>query len=644
MEANLQQRLPRWLRTLNGGLAGTFRVPPHFAEAGVERDFLVDFGQRFAPFRRTAGAIGLLLWTVCFGWDYYNHHVAFLSDAVYAQVLALRAAGSVILLAMVAVSFQARFADDVFAHGLLLGGVLAAAGALIGMVVVAPPPIEYTGYFIGLYLVLIFMFGFLHLRARPVLGAIVAIGVTMMVVQHARWFGAPFTFLADVFFPPAVFFYVACSTIGFGICVKFEHYARQQYAHERQLAAEQDRDRMRVDALLQSKEEQRRIATEANHNKSKFLASAAHDLRQPMFGLGLALEGLRHAIVAGDACETQRLLALSQRSARVMASSFDAVLELSKLESGFVAPQLTQFDLVDLIDEVKVALGDYARSKRCRLRIRAPPAQRVMVHSDRLWLGLVIKNLVSNGIKYRRQADGRCTVLLGVVRLGNRVRLDVVDNGLGIPACEWTRIFEPFVQLDNPARDRDKGMGLGLSIVNAIVSLLDQHRLEFKSHVGHGTRFSIDVPRAPCDGADAPGSPPVPAPSAVPLAGVYVLLVEDDALVRTAMEAMFIQWGMLVETADNLTALHATLDGLERFPDLVVTDYRLPDHATGADAINMVKEYMTREAHGRTVPVLLITGEANCQELGAAAGAQAVLAKPAQPETLKCAIQGLLAA
>lgn len=108
MGTDLQQRLPRWQRTLDGGLAGMFRVPPHFAEASVERDFLVDFGQRFAPFRRTAGAIGLLLWTVCFGWDYYHHHVAFLSDAVYPQVRALRAAGSLILLAMVALSFRAR--------------------------------------------------------------------------------------------------------------------------------------------------------------------------------------------------------------------------------------------------------------------------------------------------------------------------------------------------------------------------------------------------------------------------------------------------------------------------------------------------------------------------------------------------------
>lgn len=645
MRTFLAQLAPRWLRVLSGGLAGTFRAPPPFAEADVEHAFLVDFGRRFAPFRRAAGSVGLLLWASCLGWDHYNYSHGLLAGAVYVQVVALRAAAFAVVLAMVIVSFRPRFTNDVFAHCVLLTGVLAGAFGLIAMVVVVPPPLEYTDYFIGLYLVLIFMFGFLHLRAKAVLATILVIGLTMLAVQNARWFGADLTFLADVHFPPAVFFYVACSTVGFGICVKFERYARQQYAHERQLQAEQEHDTVRVQALLQSKEEQRRLATEANHNKSKFLASAAHDLRQPMFGLSLSLEALRCAIEARDACETQRLLALSQRSARVMASSFDAVLELSKLESGFVAPQWAQFDLVELIEEVRIALDDYACSKGCILRLRAPPATRVMVHSDRLWLGLVIKNLVSNGIKYRRSSpDEQCTVLLGVARLGSRVRLDVVDNGVGIPTCEWTHIFEPFVQLDNAGRDRDKGLGLGLSIVNAIVSLLDQHRLEFKSTVGHGTRFSIDIPKAAGDLATAPQTPASSTAGMAPLQGVYVLLVEDDTLVRTAMQAMFGQWGMLVEAVDNLAALHTVLAGLERFPDLLVTDYRLPDNTTGADAVDMVNDYMAREAHGRPVPVLLMTGEANSQELGAATGAHAVLVKPAQPETLKLAIQGLLAA
>lgn len=638
------QLAPQWLCVLCSGLSGTFRVPPPFSEAHVEQAFLVDFGKRFGPFRRAAAAIGFLMWTACLGWDRYNYDHGLITEEMYADVLVLRTFGIAALLAAVVLSFQQRFTEDLFAHAVLLSGVLACACALIGMVIIVPPPLEYTDYFVSLYLVMIFMFGFLHLRAKAVLTATLMIGIAMLLAQIARWFGGNFMFLSDVHFPQAAFFYIACSTIGFGICVKFEYYARQQYAHERQLAAEQEWDLVRVQALLQAKEEQRKIATDANHNKSKFLASAAHDLRQPMFSLSVSLEALRDAVDAQDMAETRRLLLLSQRSARVMADSFDAVLELSRLESGFVAPQLTQFDLVELIEEVMLALGDYAGSKRCTLRVRVP-ATRVLVHSDRLWLGLVIKNLVSNGIKYRcRAAKTRCAVLIGVVRLGNRVRLDVIDNGMGIPASDWIRIFEPFVQLDNTARDRDKGLGLGLSIVNAIVSILDEHRLELKSRVGHGTRFSIDVPWACDDGTFAPDGPALQVANAMELKGVYVILIEDDELVRAALAAMFSQWGMLVETVDGLPALQATLAGLERCPDLVVTDYRLPDGATGTDVVDMVNACMARESRSRLVPVLLVTGEANSQELGIAAGAQAVLVKPVRPDRLKAEIEKLLLA
>lgn len=296
MQTLLGQCVPHWLRALSSALSGPFRVPPPFPEAELEHAFLIDFGKRFAPFRRAAGAIGLLLWTACLGWDRYNYDLALFNEDVYHDVLALRAVGIVALLATVVLSLQPRFVNDIFAHVTLLVGVLAPACALIAMVVVVPPPLEYTDYFVGLYLVLLFMFGFLHLRAKAVLAATLILGIAMLAVQNARWLGGNFTFLSDVHFPPAAFFYVTCSTIGFGICVKFEHYARQQYAHERQLAAEQERDMVRVQALLQAKEEQRKIATEANRNKSKFLASAAHELRQPMFGLSLSLEALRNAI------------------------------------------------------------------------------------------------------------------------------------------------------------------------------------------------------------------------------------------------------------------------------------------------------------------------------------------------------------
>jgi len=636
--------IPAWLRDIFASQVDTLRLPARFADAQSERDFLADFGRRFAPMRRTACVLGFLVWTIFLWWDIYHYRTdpdSYTLQVMY-RVLTLRLVGMLALAALAALSLGERFADDRYAHVVLSMVALLAALLLIAMIAIVPPPIDYIYYFVGVYLVLIFQFGFFHLRARPVLINTLLITTCIVVMQYGRTFGLPITLLQPVYFHPAVVYYVSICVIGFSLCVKFERFARQQYDHERRLAREQAINLHSAKALLQAKEQQRGMAVQASQDKSRFLASAVHDLRQPMFGLGLSLQALQHALAARDWEESARLLAMSQRLSKTMAASFNAVLDLSKLDCGLVQAQPSHFDLIDLLREVGAGMQDFASSRGTRIRMRAPAAP-LMVRSDRAMLSRIITNLVSNGIKYRDTRRGeRCAVLIGVVRRAASVRIDIVDNGLGIPPSERTRIFQPFFQLDNPERDREQGLGLGLSIVQASLALLARHTLEFRSTPGRGTRFSLVVPRSSAAGRGA--APLQPAgQTASSLAGVHVLLVEDDSLVRAAMAAMLRHWGMLVDAAADLPALAHTLSELERYPDLVVTDYSLPGNATAAEAVALVRRSLAANGCPRRVPVLLITGEADSVALARRAGATAVLAKPAPPDELRAAICALLA-
>jgi two-component system, sensor histidine kinase len=225
-------------------------------------------------------------------------------------------------------------------------------------------------------------------------------------------------------------------------------------------------------------------------------------------------------------------------------------------------------------------------------------------------LGRVFMNLASNAVKYSDVEKGSSAgVLIGAVAFSNRVRVDVVDNGVGIPRNRWNDIFKPFTQLANPERDREKGVGLGLSIVRAILPLLSEHRIDMNSTEGRGTRFSIEMPRIS-------GSPLFPAPVAKSLdmafealAGTYVFYVEDDALVRNSTISLFEGCGILYEAVASLDEAKARLQTLDRIPNLIMTDYRLPHGHTAQHVVATVwREY------GLRLPTIVLTGEVSSFE------------------------------
>jgi signal transduction histidine kinase len=386
---------------------------------------------------------------------------------------------------------------------------------------------------------------------------------------------------------------------------------------------------------FRDKERSRRRALHDNQKKSQFMAEAAHDLRQPLQAIGNLLGAASHALDRGDVARGRELIGTMQKATHAMRSSFDAVLDLSRLESGAIVADYGTFDLGELVAETVRALRPLGAPHAVTIRVRLRPGRALAVRSDRQMLARVLANLLSNAIKYSDPGrPGGAVVVVGVVRLRHHCRVDIVDNGVGIPEALQKEVFKPFFQVDNPHRDRDRGMGLGLSIVASSLALLERHGLKLRSRPGAGSRFSVSVPRAPAGAVPAPLAAPAPATATADVAGLYVLYVEDDVLVRQSTGMLLREYRVLYEAVGSLADLEALLPGLERMPDLVLTDYSLPDGRTARDVVRVV----TRE-FDTALPVIVLTGESTPVALTHELEHATVLRKPVAAATLLATIR-----
>jgi signal transduction histidine kinase len=627
-----------------------FRPPPRFA-AEVEAAFQADAAERSAAARRAALVLVLLVWVAYFGWDIFHSYRNKEMRQFLPEIFALRLVGAAWIglsgFALTKRAASSRAADFVLAACLFVLYVLA-----LLMVAETPFPYNYQFYFICLPLIMMFMFGLFGTRSRILYGlaafAILASFAVLPFAQTLEWnpaAGKTFDYFLfqswNYYFLAAILYLVSFAAIGCAVAVERERGAREVFARERELEtvnqALRDSERetqAKTAALIKVKDELRALAERQNVAKSKFLADAAHDLRQPMQALTTLLAAARHATERGDGAKSTELLALADDASRVTRSTLNAVLEISRLETGFVSAEYGSFDLAALVEEAVAPCLPFAAERGVEVRTRSPRTG-VIARSDRHLLGRIVGNLVSNAIKYCDPAKPRRGVVVGVVAFSNRARIDVVDNGVGIAEADWPKVFQPFVQLGNAERDREKGVGLGLSIVQAIMPLLSEHRLDMRSRPGKGTRFSLEVPLA--DGEAGLEAPPVaPGQAATDLAGTYVLYVEDDALVRKATGALFDSREILYEAYGSFGELEAALPSLERTPDLLITDYRLPDGRTAADVVRA-----TTRAFDGPLPLLVVTGEMGAIGEEEWIGAGRVLRKPVAPEALVAQISAL---
>ena len=266
-----------------------------------------------------------------------------------------------------------------------------------------------------------------------------------------------------------------------------------------------------------------------------------------------------------------------------------------------------------------------------RLRVRPTTA---MVRSDAAMLERIMRNLISNALRYTQ--SGR--VLVATRRRNNRLRIEIYDTGAGIPNDELDNIFLEFHQLGNPERDRQQGLGLGLAIVNRLVHLLD-HTIEVRSRLGSGSCFMITLPIASGSPRSVTNQPPSPTTRLLnDLTGSQILVLDDDTSILTAMARLLESWGCNVFTATSLLEAQALLQQEQLNLDLLIVDYRLRDRASGLDAAMALQEQLPSQ-----VPVLVITGDtapARLQE--AQTSGYPLLHKPVQPAKLRNVVRHLI--
>ena len=370
----------------------------------------------------------------------------------------------------------------------------------------------------------------------------------------------------------------------------------------------------------------RRSAEQANAAKTRFLAAASHDLRQPIHALGLLIATL--ADHARDA-ETAPLFEQIDDAVQAVDSMLVGLLDISKLDAGVVQPEIGPVDLGALLQRLASEQRPIAGLTGNRLRVRAATAYGV---SDAAMLHRILANLVSNALRYTR--DGR--VLVGVRRRGDSIRIDVCDTGPGIPRESLDEIFVEFHQLGNPERDRRKGLGLGLAIVKRLASLLG-HRIDVQSVVGRGSRFSVTLPRT----AQAPRAVPrrgAAIPRGADVAGRRVLLLDDEVSVLAAMRRLLERWGCEVVTATTPEEAEALIAAEPVLPELLIVDYRLRRNASGIETIGRLHRLA-----GAPIPALIVTGDTAPDRLQEAqASGYLLLHKPVMPEELRSAMRQLL--
>lgn len=379
-----------------------------------------------------------------------------------------------------------------------------------------------------------------------------------------------------------------------------------------------------LETALQQMDAARRSAEQANVAKTRFLAAASHDLRQPIHALGLLLATLADR-VRND--QTAPLLGQIDASVDAVEAMLNSLLDISKLDAGVVHPNVGPVDLGALFERLNAEYQPVARLTNNRLRFRPTSA---MVLSDAAMLQRILANLISNALRYTHH--GR--VLVTARKRGDSICIGVYDNGPGIPSESLEDIFLEFHQLGNPERDRRRGLGLGLAIVKRLVGLLG-HGMEVRSRVGRGSRFSITLPRSM--EAQRPREPDAAAEPDADLRGSHVLVLDDEVSVLDAMRRLLEGWGCEVTTAATPEEAEARVRA-SRPPDLVIVDYRLRQHASGIETIGKLHQRI-----GKPVPALVITGDTAPDRLREAQeSGYPLLHKPVMPARLRSAMRQLM--
>lgn len=379
-------------------------------------------------------------------------------------------------------------------------------------------------------------------------------------------------------------------------------------------------------ASLEQQVEQRTHQLElANLAKSRFLAVASHDLRQPLHALGLFIAELPAHV---HTPEGRRIVGRIDVAVAALNEMLNSLLDISRLDAGAYLPTVGRFPVERVLGRIEATFAAAAAEKKLSLTIVPSKA---WVQSDAVKLERILLNLVSNALQYTVRGG----VVVGCRRRGSRLRIEVWDSGPGIAEGERQKIFSEFYPLVAPGGERRTGLGLGLAIVNRLCTILD-HPIELTSAVGTGSRFAITVPMT-AEGPSADIAQQASAEADI-ARGRLVVVVEDDPLVAEAMCGVLQGWGLRVATGRGEGDALAAVDREGQPPNLVISDYQLLDGKTGIDVIDAV-----RRKWGRQIPAFLISGFMSPELLRhASSSGLHLLHKPVPPMRLRAIVSQLL--
>lgn len=444
------------------------------------------------------------------------------------------------------------------------------------------------------------------------------------VIVGAYWFPSFYLFAVPTFCALSVRLLMEGTSAYFGLAVLLMFYLLVTVSLCKELRKSM-RSEMRLrhesHALAEALQLKTEEAQKAVKAKSQFLAAASHDLRQPLHALSLFVDALKDSKSETERANIFPRIELSLDALRRL---FDALLDMSRLDAHVVIPETSHFDIAEFLNEIAEEFKSEASEKNLKLKVHA---RSLIVETDRLLLERVLRNLISNALRYTDSGG----VLLSARLRGNKVLLQVWDTGIGIPEESKEDIFIEFQQLHNSHRDRTQGLGLGLALVRRLCELLG-HTLVLSSQSGKGSVFSIVIPEGRACMVISEKVEPVM--HSWNLSERYILVIDDERDILQAMQTILLKWGCNVVIAESLADAVNELDERNIVPEIVLSDLRLRDNKTGIEAIDGL-----RERFGASLPGVLITGDTSPEQIKMAKlSGYEVLQKPVRPAHLRTVI------
>ncbi len=563
----------------------SLRLPTPFADRDDEATFLREFRRGALTAAFYAAALAALSYTLFL-------FVAVLTEdfswaAVWVRILLIACLGTVAIVIRATPSFATE------SYPLVVGSasVVAIGGAVVLLAMGASgsrTPEEGASPALVFGLFLHYTLLRLPLRWAVVIGGGVSVANTL-------W-GAPMVVGGNEE-ARTILYLLMANMVGILTCSSIELRERALFTQRR-----------RAEAAQAEVERRARAAEEAHQEKTRLLAAVSHDLRQPMVAAVFQLSALRSGLEKGDLPRATQQAARLEESIDTLGATLDHLLTAARYDSGTEPIRIGLVELNPLLRKLEQAFASDAAAKGIELRVRIPEGS-LLVTSDAMTLWRVLLNLVSNAVKFTHSEGRRGRGVLVRVRVRDGVcRIVVADTGEGIAPQFLQEIWQPYFQVANAERNRERGLGLGLFLVRRALDHLPNHQLTLRSKPKRGSRFTLTLPgdwSLQAETVDAPKQGEM-AEGVEELRGAYLMLIEDDRDARRAIEELFAEWGAVFSSGASVAEALKDDESATRLVDAVVSDYRLPGGRDGIDSIIDLRRHL-----GLDVPAVIITGESD---------------------------------